>query len=311
MTPNTRRPRHFLSLLDLTADEAHALIERARELKRIVRAGESYEPLRHRTLGMIFEKSSTRTRVSFEVGMAQLGGHAVFLSPRDTQLGRGEPIEDSARVLSRMVDAVMIRTFDHEALLRFAAYSSVPVINGLTDRFHPCQLLADMQTYLEHRGPIRGRTVAFVGDGNNMCHSYINAARLFDFKLRIGCPAAFSPDPDLLAAAGERCTLFENPHAAVEGADLVVTDVWASMGQESEQSEREAVFAPYQVTDDLMDRAADDAIFMHCLPAHRGEEVAASVIDGPRSVVWDEAENRLHAQKALLELLLLGTIPTI
>jgi ornithine carbamoyltransferase len=304
MAAQDHRLRHFLTVLDLSPDEAQQLLKRAGELKRMVRAGERYEPLRNRTLAMIFEKSSTRTRVSFEAGMAQFGGHAIFLSPRDTQLGRGEPIEDSARVLSRMVDGVMIRTFEHELVERFAAHSRVAVINGLTDRFHPCQLLADMLTYHEHREAVRGRTVAWIGDGNNMCNSYINAARTFDFKLRIACPEGFEPDAAVLAAAGNRCALGHDPMAAVEGADLVVTDVWASMGQEEEQRHRQEVFAPFQINDAVMRGAAKDALFMHCLPAHRGEEVAASVIDGPQSVVWDEAENRLHAQKALLELLL-------
>ncbi|WP_296701489.1 ornithine carbamoyltransferase [Thiocapsa sp. UBA6158] len=297
--------RHFLSLLDLSAEEARGLIARATELKRMLKSGEDYRPFPNRTLAMIFEKSSTRTRVSFEVGMVQLGGHALFLSPRDTQLGRGEPIEDSARVLSRMVDAVMIRTFDHDIVERFAANSRVPVINGLTDRLHPCQLLADMQTYHEHRGDIRGRRVTWIGDGNNMCHSFMEAAQVFDFELRIACPEGFEPDADLLAAVHDRCSILREPEAAAEGADLVVTDVWASMGQEEEQAKREALFAPFQVDDAVMSRTAPDALFMHCLPAHRGEEVAASVIDGARSVVWDEAENRLHAQKALLEFLLL------
>jgi ornithine carbamoyltransferase len=299
-------PRHFLTLLDLDAAEARALLQRAIALKRMHRNGVDYRPLAHQTLAMVFEKSSTRTRVSFEAGMVQFGGHALFLSPRDTQLGRGEPIEDSARVLSRMVDAVMIRTFQHDKVERFAAHSSVPVINGLTDRFHPCQLLADMQTYLEHRGDIAGRTVAFVGDGNNMCHSYMNAARLFDFALRVACPEGFEPDADLLAAAGDRCTLLRDPREAAAGADLVVTDVWASMGQESEQNDRATAFAHYCVDAAVMAAANPDALFMHCLPAHRGEEVSADVIDGRQSVVWDEAENRLHAQKALLEFLLVG-----
>jgi ornithine carbamoyltransferase len=267
-------------------------------------AGVDYRPLRHRTLGMIFEKASTRTRVSFEVGMVQLGGHALFLSPRDTQLGRGEPIEDTARVLSRMVDAIMIRTFAQETVERFAAYSRVPVINGLTNLVHPCQLLADMQTYYEHRGDIRGRRVAWVGDGYNMCNSFICAAQVFDFELRIACPEGFDPDPGLLAMAGDRARILRDPREAVEGANLVATDVWTSMGHEEEQRDRAAAFAGFEVTEALMARAAQDALFMHCLPAHRGEEVSAGVIDGPQSVVWDEAENRLHAQKALLELLL-------
>ena len=304
MEPPVGQPRHFLSLLDLSPEEARALVARAIELKAMLRAGTDYRPLRHRTLAMIFEKASTRTRVSFETGMVQFGGHALFLSPRDSQLGRGEPVEDTARVLSRMVDAVMIRTFEHETLERFAARSQVPVINGLSDLNHPCQLLADMQTYQEHRGDIRGRTVAWIGDGNNVCASYINAARVFEFQLRIACPKGYEPKASLLAEAGERCTIVRDPRAAADGADLVVTDVWASMGQEEEQRQRALAFANYQVNEAIMAVATKQAIFMHCLPAHRDEEVTATVIDGPQSVVWDEAENRLHAQKALLELLL-------
>ncbi len=296
--------RHFLTLLDIAPGELEALIRRAIELKRMHYAGETHQPLAGKTLAMVFEKSSTRTRVSFEVGMAQLGGHALFLSPRDTQLGRGEPVEDTARVLSRMVDGIMIRTFEHDKIERFAEHSRVPVINALTDLYHPCQLLADIQTYIEHRGEIRGRTVAWIGDGNNMCHSYINAARQFGFRLRIACPEGYEPDTEILAAAGDQASIVRDPREAAAGADLVVTDVWASMGQEEEQAARERAFADYQVTDEIMAAAGKDALFMHCLPAHRGEEVAASVIDGPQSVVWDEAENRLHAQKALLELLL-------
>ncbi len=303
-TPDNPKPRHLLSLLDFSPQELRGLIKRAGELKEMQRAGELFEPLKNRTLGMIFEKSSTRTRVSFEAGMTQLGGHAIFLSPRDTQLGRGEPIEDSARVLSRMVDCVMIRTFAQETLELFAAHSRVPVINALTDRFHPCQLLADMQTYFEHRGDIAGRKVAWIGDGNNMCHSYINAARQFGFELNIACPQGYEPDADILEPASDRCQIVSDPMAAAEGADLVVTDVWASMGQEEEQMRRKAAFTEYQVTARLMAQAAPDALFMHCLPAHRGEEVAAEVIDRPDSVVWEEAENRLHSQKALLEMLL-------
>ena len=297
-------PRHFLTLLDLTPAELKSIIDRGMELKASRQRGEIIESLKHKVLGMIFEKSSTRTRVSFEAGMTQLGGASMFLSPRDTQLGRGEPIEDTARVLSRMVDVIMIRTFSHESIEKFAAYSRVPVINALTDLVHPCQLLADMQTYVEHRGDIAGKTVTWVGDGNNMCHSYINAARQFDFRLHIACPAGHDPDPDLLAAAGDRCRRIRDPMEASTGADLVVTDVWASMGQEKEQKQREQAFAGYQVTSDMMAQANSDALFMHCLPAHRGEEVAADVIDHPDTVVWDEAENRLHAQKALLEFLL-------
>ncbi|MBE0509752.1 MAG: ornithine carbamoyltransferase [Chromatiales bacterium] len=298
--------RHFLSLLDLSRDELNALIRRAIELKTMQQRGEIYAPMQNRVLGMIFEKSSTRTRVSFEAGMAQFGGHAIFLSPRDTQLGRGEPIEDTARVLSRMVDIIMIRTFEQEKIESFAAHSRVPVINALTDRYHPCQLLADVQAYVEHRGSIQGKTVAWIGDGNNMCHSYINAALQFDFQLRIACPPGYEPDPAIVARAGDRITLLHDAQAAASGADLVTTDVWASMGQEEEQAVREQAFADFEVDDAVMACAKPDAVFLHCLPAHRGEEVSASVIDGPQSVVWDQAENRLHAQKALMEFLLLG-----
>jgi len=296
--------RHFLTLMDLSPEELEGLILRAIELKSMHKNGNRHTPLKNRVLGMIFEKSSTRTRVSFETAMAHFGGHAIFLSPRDTQLGRGETIEDSARVLSRMVDVIMIRTFEHEKIELFAEYSQVPVINALTDMYHPCQLLADMQTYVEQRGSIRGRTVTWVGDGNNMSHSYINAARQFGFKLHLACPEGYDPDAQIMAAAGDHVTLLRDPTEAVKNSDLIVTDVWASMGQEEEQLAREKAFADYQVTSELMQLANDDALFMHCLPAHRGEEVAADVIDGPWSVAWDEAENRLHAQKALLEFLL-------
>ncbi|MBD3620545.1 MAG: ornithine carbamoyltransferase [Chromatiales bacterium] len=296
--------RHFLTLLDLSADELRQVIHRATELKAMQKRRELYEPLKNRTLGMIFEKSSTRTRVSFEVGMAQFGGHALFLSPRDTQLGRGEPIEDTARVLSRMVDGIMIRTFEHDKIVRFAEHSDVPVINGLTDLVHPCQLLADLQTYFEHRGDIEGRTVTWVGDGNNMCHSWINAARLLGFKLNVACPEGYDPLPEFVEPAGESVTIFRDPRAACEGVDLVVTDVWASMGQEEEQTQRRRAFGDFQVNAELMLKAKTDALFMHCLPAHREEEVSTEVLEGGQSVVWDEAENRLHAQKALLEFLM-------
>lgn len=295
--------RHFLTLMDLTPAELIQLIHRAVELKQMHQQGILYEPLKNKVLAMIFEKSSTRTRVSFESAMVQFGGGSIFLSPDDTQLGRGEPVEDSARVISSMVDAVMIRTFEHQKIETFASFSSVPVINALTDDFHPCQLLADMQTYLEHRGDIRGKTVAWIGDGNNMCHSYINAAHQFDFTLRIATPEGYAPNPKFVSAAQGRIELTDDPVAAVKDADLVVTDVWASMGQEQEQWLREQAFSGFQVNAELMSHSAKDAIFMHCLPAHRGEEVTAEVIDGPQSVVWDEAENRLHAQKALLEFL--------
>jgi len=296
--------RHFLSLLDLSPTEFRQLLKRASELKKMQHAGETFEPLKNKVLAMIFEKSSTRTRVSFETGMVQLGGHAMFLSPRDTQLGRGEPIEDTARVLSSMVDIIMVRTFEHEKITTLAEHSSVPVINGLTDWLHPCQLLADMQAWNEHRGDMRGKIATYVGDGNNMCHSYINAARQLDFNLHIACPQGYDPDPELVKAAGDKVTIFRDPKAACENVDMVVTDVWASMGQEEEQKLREVAFANFQVNDEVMALANKDALFMHCLPAHRGEEVSANVIDGAQSVVWDEAENRLHAQKALLEFLL-------
>jgi ornithine carbamoyltransferase len=298
------QPRHFLSLLDLTAEELRAIIERGMELRRMRQAGVLHETLKSRTLAMIFEKSSTRTRMSFEAGMAQLGGNAIYLSPRDTQIGRGEPIEDTARVLSRMADAIMIRTFEHSKIERFAAYSAVPVINALTDMYHPCQLLADMQTWIELRGDIAGRTVAWVGDGNNMCHSYINAARRFGFRLHIAAPPGYAPDAGVMAAARDAVVLFDDPVTAAADAVLVVTDVWASMGQEEEQARRVEAFADFQVDRRVMSAAKADALFMHCLPAHRGEEVAEEVIDGPQSVVWDEAGNRLHAQKALLEFLI-------
>jgi ornithine carbamoyltransferase len=303
-----QKPRHFLSLLDLSKDELHSVVRRASELKRMQHRGDIHTPLKGKNLGMVFEKSSTRTRVSFEVGMSQLGGHALFLSPRDTQLGRGEPIEDSAKVLSRMVDIIMIRTFEHDKLELFAAHSQVPVINALTDLLHPCQLLADMQTFFEHRGDVAGKTVAWIGDGNNMCHSYINAARQFDFQLKIACPEGYDPDPEILSAAGEQAEIVRDPMAAAKGAHLIVTDVWASMGQEEEQNARSKVFADYIVNDELMAEADKTALFFHCLPAHRGEEVSASVMDSPDSVVWDEAENRLHSQKALMEFLLLGRV---
>jgi ornithine carbamoyltransferase len=298
--------RHFLTLLDFTPAELTTLIERAIQMKRERREGIDQRQFPGQVLGMVFAKSSTRTRVSFEAGMAQLGGHAMFLSPQDTQLGRGEPIEDSARVISSMVDIVMIRTFGHDIVETFARHSSVPVINALTDDYHPCQLLADVQTFVEHRGSIAGKVVAWVGDGNNMAQSYINAARQFDFELRIACPEGFEPRQDLLTANANRVNIVRDPMVAAAGADLVVTDVWASMGQESEQKARQAAFAGYQVNAELMGRAASNALYMHCLPAHRGEEISAELMDSPGTVIWDEAENRLHAQKALIETLLLA-----
>jgi ornithine carbamoyltransferase len=289
--------------MDCTPDELVSLIRRGMELKDLRNRGVLFEPLKNRVLGMIFEMASTRTRLSFEAGMIQLGGQAIFLSPRDTQLGRGEPIGDAAIVMSRMLDAVMIRTFAHSTLSEFAANSRVPVINGLSDDLHPCQLLADMQTYQEHRGSIKGKTVAWIGDGNNMCNSYIEAAIQFDFQLRVACPEGYEPSAALLAQAGERVQVLRDPLAAVAGAHLVSTDVWASMGQEDEAAERLKLFQPYQVNRALLDAAAEDVLFLHCLPAHRGEEISEDLLDDPRSVAWDQAENRLHAQKALLEFL--------
>jgi ornithine carbamoyltransferase len=296
--------KHFLTLMDFSPQELDALIQNAIKLKAMWKKGDAYSPLKNRTLAMIFDKSSTRTRVSFETGMTQLGGHALFLSPNDTQLGRGEPVQDSARVISSMVDGVMIRTFDHDTVEKFAEYSQVPVINALTDDYHPCQLLADVMTYVEQRGSIKGATVTWVGDGNNMCHSWMNAARQFDFHLNIACPEDYKPNAELLAELGGRATIIHDAKEASKSSNLVVTDVWASMGQEAEQKKRELAFAGYQVNSALMAGADKDALFMHCLPAHRGEEVSEKVLEGSQSVVWQEAENRLHAQKALLVSLL-------
>lgn len=306
MSFSSQEPRHFLTLMDFTPSELTQLIARAIQLKKQWKSGEVYEPLKNKTLAMIFQKSSTRTRVSFEAGMNQLGGHGMFLSSRDTQLGRGEPIEDSARVISSMVDIVMIRTFAHETVETFAAHSKVPVINALTDDFHPCQLLADIMTYVEHRGSISGKTATYVGDGNNMCHSWMNAARQFNFHLNIASPKGYEPNAALVEELGDHVTLFNNINDAVADSDLITTDVWASMGQEEEQNVREQAFKEFMVSTEVMSKAHSDAIFMHCLPAHREEEVSTAVIDGPQSVVWDEAENRLHAQKALLEALMIG-----
>ena len=301
-------PRHFLTLLDLAPNELAWVINRAIELKHIRKTGKLYEPFRNQVLGMIFEKSSTRTRVSFESGMAQLGGHAIFLSSKDTQLGRGEPIIDSAKVISSMVDIIMIRTFSHAQVEEFAAHSKVPVINALTDDYHPCQLLADIQTFIEHRGSIKGKTVTWIGDGNNMCHSFINAAKQFDFKLHVACPDGYLPDAQLMANNADRVTLIQDPKKAVVASHLIVTDTWASMGQEDEKKARESAFEHYQVNPQLMDLAQPDALFMHCLPAYRGLEISHDMFDDPRSVVYDEAENRLHAQKALMEFLLLQPV---
>lgn len=296
--------KHFLTLLDYSPTELNTLINHAIELKKRWRDGHHDHHCQGKVMGMIFEKASTRTRVSFEAGMAQLGGHAIFLTTHDTQLGRGEPIEDSARVLSSMVDIIMIRTFAHATIEKFSQYSSVPVINGLTNEYHPCQLLADMQTYYELRGNIQGKTVVWIGDGNNMCQSYINAARQFDFELRIACPAGFEPQQALCDANKDRVHVFRNPLEAAKDAHLLVTDVWASMGQEEERKQRLQAFNKYQVNHQLLDVAASDALVMHCLPAHRGEEISAELMDDKQAVVWQEAENRLHAQKALLKGLL-------
>lgn len=296
--------RHFLTLMDLSAEEITALIARAIELKALGKAAP--KTLSNYTMAMVFEKSSTRTRTSFDIGMSQLGGHAMFLAPGDSQIQRGEPIKDTARVLSRMVDVIVMRTTAHERVKTMAEYSSVPVINALCDLYHPCQLLADLQTFSEHRGQISGQTFAWIGDGNNVCHSWMNAARILGFSLNIATPPGFEPGAELVDACADHVQLCNDPAAAARDARCIITDTWASMGQEEEKAAREAAFAGFCVDDTLMAQAAEDAIFMHCLPAYRGYEVSDAVIEGQQSVVWDEAENRLHAQKALLELLLLN-----
>jgi len=306
-----RSPRHFLQLEDFSRAELDYLFRRTALLKERQRGGQLYQPLAGRTLAMIFEKSSTRTRVSFEAGMAQLGGSAIFLNSRDTQLGRGEPIEDVAEVISRMVDLVMVRTFEQDIVERFARHSRVPVINGLTDEYHPCQIVADVFTYIEHRGSIAGRTVAWIGDSNNVCNTWVQAARILEFTLHVASPAGYELELDRAQSeAGAHLQRFTDPHDAARKADLVTTDVWTSMGFEDEAEERKRRFADYRVDTAMMRLAHPDALFMHCLPAHRGEEVEAAVIDGPQSVVWEEAENRLHTQKALMEFLLLGQVET-
>lgn len=294
---------HFLTLTDFSPETLARLVARGAELKEMLSRGERHQPLQGKTLAMIFQLNSTRTRVAFEVGMHQLGGHALFLSPNDTQLGRGEPVEDTAKVLSEMVDIVMIRTLSHDDVERFAGASSIPVINGMTSRFHPCQLLADVQTFQEFRGPIEDATVAFIGDGYNMCNSYIKAAAQFGFQLRIATPRTHQPDATLLESTNN-ATWMESPQDAVDGVDLVVTDVWSSMGHEGEVTSRRSDFDGYQVDQALLDGASKDALFMHCLPAHRGEEISDDLFEDPRSVAWVEAGNRLHSQKALLEYLL-------
>jgi len=300
--------KHFLQFADFTLAEYDYLIERTKIIKRKFKNYEPYHPLMDRTLVMVFEKNSTRTRLSFEAGMHQLGGAAIYLNTRDSQLGRGEPVEDAAQVMSRMCDIIMIRTFGQEIIERFAANSRVPVINGLTNEHHPCQVFADVFTYIEHRGSIAGKTVAWVGDANNMLYSWLQAAEVFGFHLNVSTPTGYDINPALVSANHQRYTAFKNPADACEGADLVTTDVWTSMGYEEENAARLKAFEGWIVDAAKMKRANKDALFMHCLPAHRGEEVSAEVIDGPQSVVWEEAENRLHVQKALLEYLVLGKI---
>ncbi|MAJ91829.1 MAG: ornithine carbamoyltransferase [Legionellales bacterium] len=296
--------RHFITLNSLSRKELESIINRALELKEQIKHKKYTTTLNNRVLGMIFEKSSTRTRVSFETGMAQLGGHAIYLAPTGTQIGRGEPLKDTARVLSKMVDCIMVRTFEHEKLEEFTNYSDVPVINGLSDSFHPCQLLADLLTYTEARGSIENKKVVWLGDGNNMCHSYMNAARIFNFELVISCPKDFVPASEIYELSKENTSIEHDPFKAVEKADLVITDVWASMGQESEQKDRKEKFIKYQVNSEIMACAKSNALFMHCLPAHRDEEVTEEILEGQQSVVWEEAGNRLHSSKALLEFLL-------
>ncbi len=302
--------KHYLQFTDLAADEYSYLFERIALIKGRFKRYERHQTLIDRTLAMIFEKASTRTRVSFEAGMYQLGGSVVHLTTGDSQLGRSEPIEDTARVISRMTDIVMIRTFEQTKIERFAAYSRVPVINGLTNEYHPCQILADIFTFIEQRGPIQGKVVAWVGDGNNMANTWLQAAKLLGFTVHVSTPSGYGIDSSIPGVElGEHVRLFKDPAEACAGADLVTTDVWTSMGWEKENDARRAAFADWCVDEAMMARAKPDALFMHCLPAHRGEEVTAEVIDGPQSVVWDEAENRMHVQKALMEYLLLGRQP--
>jgi len=301
--------KHFLQFNDLSRDELNYLFERTRWIKAQFKAYHQYWPLTDRTLVMIFEKASTRTRLSFEAGMQQLGGSAIYLNTRDSQLGRGEPVEDAAQVISRMSDLVMIRTFEQEIIERFAANSRVPVINGLTNEYHPCQILADIYTFIEHRGPIQGKTVAWIGDSNNVCNTWLQAAEVLDFNVHVSTPQGYEVEAERAGLYGtDHYEEFADPMEAARGADLVTTDVWTSMGFEAEDEERRRDFEHWQVDADMMKLAGSGAVFMHCLPAHRGEEVAAEVIDGPQSVVWDEAENRLHTQKALMEYLLLGIV---
>lgn len=296
--------QHFLTLDDLDTKILRRLIDRAIELKALQAKGAIYEPLKNKTLAMIFTKSSTRTRVSFDVGMRQLGGGVICLNPQETQIGRGEPIEDTARVISSMADGIMIRTDSHSMIETLADNSRVPVINGLTDDYHPCQLLADIQTIQEHRGSVKGARVAWIGDGNNVCHSFMNAARLFEFHLNVASPIGYKAQAKITQKNQAHVSFYDDAESAAKNADVVVTDTWASMGQEDEKEQRQMAFSDYCVNDRIMSKANSDAIFLHCLPAYRGMEVSASIIDGPQSMVFQEAENRLHAQKALLEYLL-------
>ncbi len=301
--------RHYLQFKDFTPDEYGYLFARTRWIKERFKRYEQHHPLHDRTLAMVFEKHSTRTRVSFEAGMNQLGGSVITLMTRDTQLGRGEPIEDVARVISRMVDIVMIRTFEQSIIERFAEHSRVSVINGLTNEYHPCQILGDLFTFIEHRGDIRGRTVAWIGDSNNVCNTWLQAAEALGFTMHVSTPPGYEVEPERAGLYGtDHYEEFADPMDAVKNADLITTDVWTSMGFEAEDAERKRDFEDWQVDADMMHAAKPEALFMHCLPAHRGEEVTAEVIDGPQSVVWDEAENRLHTQKALMEYLLLGKV---
>ena len=301
--------RHFLQFKDLSREELDHVFTRTHWIKQQFKAYQRYWPLQDRTLVMIFEKASTRTRLSFEAGMQQLGGSAIYLNTRDSQLGRGEPVEDAAEVISRMSDLVMIRTFEQAIIERFASHSRVPVINGLTNEYHPCQILADIFTYIEHRGPIQGKTVAWIGDSNNMCNTWLQAAEVLDFNVHVSTPPGYEVEARRAGLYGTgHFEQFADPMDAARGADLLTTDVWTSMGFEAENEQRLKAFADWQVDGEMMRAAKPDTLFMHCLPAHRGEEVSADVIDGPHSVVWDEAENRLHAQKALMEFLLLGSI---
>jgi ornithine carbamoyltransferase len=301
--------KDFLSVYDLTRKDFDRIFSHAATLKAMLKEGIIYQPLAGKTLGMIFDKSSTRTRLSFEAGMYQLGGLAIYLNSRDTQLGRGETIADTARIVSRYLDAVMIRTFAQESVEEFARHATIPIINGLTDLMHPCQIVSDLFTIVEKKGTYEGLKIAYVGDGNNVANSWIDAAAKLPFKLALACPKGYDPDARILERgrkkAPKEVSLFRDPIQAVKNADVVYTDVWASMGQEAEQEARAKVFEGYQVNRKLMQNAKPDAIVMHCLPAHRGEEISAEILDGPRSVVWDEAENRLHVQKAILEILML------